>query len=62
MDDGQSLYKHKLNGEAKHEICRLIAEYTPPSVIKSYIKEYFGIEVSLTNINHYKKSVIKRKT
>lgn len=56
MGDGPSLYRHKLGNEAKHEICRLVAEYTPPSIIKSYLKEYFGVEVTITNINHYKKS------
>lgn len=56
MGDGPSLYRHKLSNEAKHEICRLVAEYTPPAIIRSYLKEYFGVEISLTNINHYKKS------
>ena len=48
--------KAKLPTEARHEICRLIAEYTPPFLIRSYVEDYYGIRVTLTNINHYKKS------
>lgn len=46
----------KLSNEAKKDLCRLLAHYTPPSQIVEHIFSYYGVEISQANVNYYSSS------